>query len=51
MERAVECFRGYADCFKGSVERGVLCAHGLYQKDEAKTSEYPAIAYEMGKSV
>ena len=51
MDRAVECFRGYADCFEGSTERGVLCAHGLYQKDEAKTSEYPAIAYEMGKGV
>ncbi len=50
MERAVECFRGYADCFKGSVEKGVLCAHGLYQKDEAKTSDFANAAYELGKT-
>lgn len=50
MERAVECFRGFADCFKGSVEKGVLCAHGLYQKDEAKTSKFANAAYELGKT-
>lgn len=51
MERSVECFRGFADCFKGSVEKGVVYGHGLYGKDDAKTSAYAKEAYEMGKNV
>ncbi|MBQ7629544.1 MAG: flavodoxin family protein, partial [Selenomonadaceae bacterium] len=31
MERSVECFRGFADCFEGSPERGVIYGHGLYE--------------------
>lgn len=50
MERAVECFRGFADCFKGSQEKGVLCAHGLYEKDAAKTSDFVNVAYDMGRN-
>ena len=51
MERSVECFRGFADCFKGSRERGIIYGHGLYAKDDAKTSAYTKEAYEMGKNV
>ena len=51
MERSVECFRGFADCFKGSVEKGVIYGHGLYAKDDAKSSAYAREAYEMGRSV
>ena len=51
MERAVECFRGFADCFDGITERGVICAHGLYEKNDARTSKFADEAYELGKSV
>ena len=51
MERALECFRGFADCFKGSVERGAIYAHGLYAKNDAKTSGFADDAYEMGKKI
>ena len=51
MERAVECFRGFADCFKGSVERGVLCADGVYKKGEVKTTAFMDQAYELGHNV
>ena len=51
MERSVECFRGFADCFKGSVERGVICGHGLYAKEDARTSHFADEAYELGKTV
>ena len=51
MERSVECFRGFADCFKGSRERGIIYGHGLYAKDDAKTFAYTKEAYEMGKNV
>ena len=51
MERSVECFRGFADCFQGSMEKGVLYGHGLYAKDDAKSSSYAEEAYVMGKNV
>lgn len=51
MERAVECFRGFADCFKGSIERGVLCADGVYEKGAVKSTEFMAQAYELGQGV
>lgn len=51
MERALECFRGFADCFKGSVERGNICAHGLYAKEDARQSKFAEDAYKLGKSI
>ena len=51
MERSAECFRGFADCFKGSVERGIVYGHGLYSKDDAHGSKFAIAAYELGKTV
>lgn len=51
MERSVECFRGFADCFQGSREKGVIYGHGLYAKEDAKSSSYAEEAYVMGKNV
>ena len=51
MERSVECFRGFADCFQGSVERGVIYGHGLYEKKDARNSDFADDAYKMGKAV
>ena len=49
MERSVECFRGFADCFEGSPERGVIYGHGLYEKTDARQSKFVEDAYIMGK--
>ena len=51
MERSVECFRGFADCFKGSIERGVIYGHGLYEKTDARQSKFAEDSYIMGKNV
>ncbi len=51
MERAVECFRGFSDCFAGMQERGVLYGHGVYERGAVKNTDYPAQAKEMGRHV
>lgn len=51
MERSVECFRGFADCFEGITERGVVYGHGLYEKKDARDSKFAAEAYELGKNI
>lgn len=50
-ERTIECFRGYADCVNGAVEKGVIRGTGVYEKGEIAGSEAMTQAYEMGKSV
>lgn len=49
MERAVECFRGFADCFAGMKEKGVIYACGVYGKGEVKDSKYLNQARDMGQ--
>ena len=51
QERTIECFRGYADCVEGAVEKGVIYATGVYQKGEILGTPYMKQAYEMGLSV
>lgn len=47
-ERTVECFRGYADCVEGAVERSVIYGTGVYQKGEINQSDALEEAYQMG---
>ncbi len=49
--RTIECFRGYADCVEGAVEKGIIYGTGVYEKGEIKNSPAFLEAYEMGKSV
>lgn len=42
---------GMADCIPGSKEMGMICAKGIYQKDEILDTPYMQEAYEMGKNV
>lgn len=51
MDCTLECFRGFANCLEGSVEKGVICAKGVYEKGEVKITPYMQEAYEMGKSI
>ena len=50
-ETTLACFRGYADCVSGAVEKGVIYGTGVYQKGEIKASPAMRQAYEMGQGV
>ena len=49
--RTLECFRGYADCVEGAVEKGVIYGIGVYQPGEIMNTSAFKQAYEMGKSI
>ena len=51
MQRSIECFRGFAYCIEGSVEKGIVYGVGAWNKGEIKALPSMAQAYEMGKSV
>lgn len=51
METTLACFRGYADCVEGAVERGIIYGTGVYQAGEVKDKDVMREAYEMGKTV
>lgn len=51
MDCTLECFRGFAVCLDGSVEKGVIYGKGVYQVGEVKNTPYMQQAYEMGKRV
>ena len=45
------CFRGYADCVEGAVEKGVVIGNGVYESGAIKNSAAMEQAYVMGKNV
>lgn len=45
------CFRGYADCVDGAVEKGAVIAGGVYEKGTVKNTNAMKQAYETGKNV
>lgn len=47
-ETTLACFRGYADCVEGAVEKGVILGTGVYEKGTVKTKEVMARAYSLG---
>lgn len=47
----IECFRGYAECVKGAVEKGVMIGSGVYEKGEINDKPELKQAYDMGKNV
>ena len=51
QERTIECFRGYADCVEGAVEKGIVYGVGVYEKGEVKNTPAIKEAYQMGLSV
>ncbi|MBR6523513.1 MAG: flavodoxin family protein [Clostridia bacterium] len=48
---ALACFRGYADCFEGSREMGIIRGMGVSEKGDVKNTEAITEAYELGKNV
>lgn len=51
MDTTLACFRGYADCVEGAIEKGVIYGTGVYTKGEIKDKSVMEEAYNMGKLV
>ena len=51
QETTLACFRGFADCVEGAVEKGVIYGTGVYKPGTVKDSPAFTEAYEMGRSV
>lgn len=51
LETTIACFRGYADCVEGAVEKGVIYGTGIYHAGEIKDTKHMQDAYEMGKAI
>ena len=51
QERTIECFRGYADCVEGAIEKGIIYGTGVYEKGEIKNTPAYSMAYQMGLNV
>ena len=51
LERTIDGFRGFMDCYDGFVEKGVIRAAGVYQVGEVQSTKYMQQAYDMGKNV
>ena len=45
------CFRGYAECVEGAIERGVIYGVGVYEKGEIRKMPQIHEAYLMDKNV
>ena len=50
-DTTLACFRGYADCVEGAVEKGIIIGSGVYEPGTVKATPAMQQAYEMGKSV
>ena len=50
-DRTIECFRGYADCVEGAVEKGIIVGNGVYERGAIKGTPAMQKAYEMGKRI
>lgn len=50
-DTTLACFRGYADCVEGAVEKGVLIGSGVYEAGQVKDTPILTRAYEMGRNV
>ena len=50
-DTTLACFRGFADCIDGAVEKGALIGSGVYEPGKVKNTPNVERAYRMGKSV
>lgn len=50
-DTTLACFRGYADCVEGAVEKGVIIGNGVYEIGEINGSPALKQAYNMGKNI
>lgn len=50
-DTTLACFRGYAECVEGAVEKGVIIGNGVYEPGKVKGTPAEEQAYQMGKNV
>lgn len=50
-DTTIACFRGYADCVEGAVEKGIIIGSGVYEPGKVKNTPAMEQAYQMGKGV
>ena len=50
-DTTLACFRGYADCVEGAVEKGVIIGSGVYEPGKVKATAAMEQAYRLGKGV
>ena len=50
-DTTLACFRGYADCVEGAVEKGVIIGQGVHDAGEIKNTAAVKQAYAMGKNI
>ena len=50
-DTTLACFRGYADCVEGAVEKGVIIGSGTYEPGAVKGTPAMEQAYAIGKTV
>lgn len=50
-DTTLACFRGYADCVNGAVEKGVIIGSGVYEPGKVKDTPAMKEAYKMGRNV
>ncbi len=51
MTSTLASLRGYAECVKGAVEKGIVFGTGVYKKGEIIGTPAMQKAYELGKNV
>lgn len=49
-ETTIACFRGYAECVEGAVEKGIVYGMGAYEKGGITSSPAMRQAYDFGKN-
>ena len=50
-DTTLACFRGYADCVEGAVEKGVIIGSGVYEPGKVLGTPAMEKAYRMGKTI
>lgn len=51
LERTVEEFRGFLNCLNSFKEKNILYATGVFKKGDVNSTDYPKMAFEIGKNV
>lgn len=51
VDTTLACFRGYADCVEGAVEKGVIIGNGVHDIGEIKNTAIMNQAYTTGKNI
>ena len=51
LKGTIEALRGFLDCYEGSVEAGMICGLGVYEKGEVRDQPVWEEAYRAGLQI